>query len=486
VLAIMTGGVPDVNELSLVPPRGAVLWEFATGRVTQVNAPEGREVRCLAFSPNGSRIAVLFGRRRTPMAPAPPWDGVVHLLNETGVELHSWPVQAEHAIQTDCHFTTDGNSLVLTASKGRTEPGAAFETRSEVWDVKSSPPKLTTSRQDGLAAWDRAGIVVATATNKEASATNLVTKATAVFPSRRDDRLVSAVFTADARRLATSATDNRVRIWDAITGNRILTLVGHRSPVVALAFSPDGNVLVSSTSQGEVKQWNTRTGQLVRDLPRFRTTVMGLAFSPDGKKIVVVSRNDRVAIFDAATGADLLPEWPGKLPRYVSGVAFSGDGKQLGLSGDTITVFDSAALRELKHSPSSPGGPTGGLYANRNGSVWATGESNGVGLWTPGQPWRYLKGSRDGNSALAYQLAFSRDQKRLVTPGVENTVRIWDTATAKEIATLYHAAADGMRMKAVAFSPDERQVHAVGDNGSLYRFPVSLDDLIVEAKKRLK
>ena len=59
-------------------------------------------------------------------------------------------------------------------------------------------------------------------------------------------------------------------------------------------------------------------------------------------------------------------------------------------------------------------------------------------------------------------------------------------ALAKETATLYHEAAEGMRMKAVTYSPDERQIYAVGDNWSIYRFPVALDALIVEAKKRLK
>jgi hypothetical protein len=50
---------------------------------------------------------------------------------------------------------------------------------------------------------------------------------------------------------------------------------------------------------------------------------------------------------------------------------------------------------------------------------------------------------------------------------------------------MYYEGAEGLRIKAVTFSPDERQIYAVGDNWTLYRFPVSLDDLIIEAKKRL-
>jgi hypothetical protein len=43
-----------------------------------------------------------------------------------------------------------------------------------------------------------------------------------------------------------------------------------------------------------------------------------------------------------------------------------------------------------------------------------------------------------------------------------------------------------VKIKAVAFSADERQVYAVGDNFSLFHFPVSLDDLITEARQRTK
>ena len=73
-----------------------------------------------------------------------------------------------------------------------------------------------------------------------------------------------------------------------------------------------------------------------------------------------------------------------------------------------------------------------------------------------------------------------------MTPGAENTVRVWDTASAKEILKLYYQAKEGLTIKAVTFSPDERQIYAVGDDWSLYRFPVSLEDLLLEAKKRLQ
>ena len=38
---------------------------------------------------------------------------------------------------------------------------------------------------------------------------------------------------------------------------------------------------------------------------------------------------------------------------------------------------------------------------------------------------------------------------------------------------MYYEGAEGLRIKAVTFSPDERQIYAIGDNWTLYRFPVA-------------
>jgi WD40 repeat protein len=483
VLAIQTGGVSGGNLPDSSLP-GVFLWDFVAGRTTKVSNGGGVDLGCFIFSPNGSRVAALF--RTLQESTQRAWMGSVHLLDPFGTSLLSWSSKVVPPFQPTCSFTPDGTSLIVVGFKGRSEAGAPFETKSEIWDLKASPPRLRTSRDDPVAAWDRAGEVVATASNSAASVTNVVTGATADFPSQHEGRVDAAAFSPDAKRLATAASDRRVRIWDAVTGARLLTLIGHESPVWTLAFSRDGNLLVSCSSAGEVKLWNALTGQLVRDLPRFPNRILAVAFTPDGKRIIASGYNDHVGILDVATGADISQTWPAKPVPNVFGVAFSGDGKRLGLSGKQVSILDSFTLRELQQIPGNVGTATGGLYANRDGSVWAAADSNGVRLWTAGQPWRYLAGSRDGNSALAYQLVFSRDGKRLVTPGTDNTIRIWDTATAKEVATLHHEGSGGARIKAVTYSPDERQIYAVGDGWIIYRFPVSLDDLMVEAKKRLK
>jgi WD40 repeat protein len=61
--------------------------------------------------------------------------------------------------------------------------------------------------------------------------------------------LVSNVaFSPDGKRLVTASGDKTVKVWDAETGQELLTLKGGGG----IAFSPDGHRLASGTGAGTV------------------------------------------------------------------------------------------------------------------------------------------------------------------------------------------------------------------------------------------
>ena len=68
-------------------------------------------------------------------------------------------------------------------------------------------------------------------------------------------------FSPDGKRLASASRDQTVKVWDAVTGQEILTLKGHTSGVTSVAFSPDGKRLASAAPRMTVKVWDAATGQ---------------------------------------------------------------------------------------------------------------------------------------------------------------------------------------------------------------------------------
>jgi WD40 repeat protein len=86
-------------------------------------------------------------------------------------------------------------------------------------------------------------------------------------PKARDFRLVTIgkayrssplglACTADGQRLASAGMDGTITLWDAATGQEVMTLRGHGAAVTAVTFGPDGNRLVSGSMDGDARIWD--------------------------------------------------------------------------------------------------------------------------------------------------------------------------------------------------------------------------------------
>ena len=75
------------------------------------------------------------------------------------------------------------------------------------------------------------------------------------------DGVSSVAFSPDGKRIASGSKDKTVKVWDAETGQEVLTLKGHPNWVTSVAFSPDGKRIVSGCPANTVKVWDAETGK---------------------------------------------------------------------------------------------------------------------------------------------------------------------------------------------------------------------------------
>jgi len=221
-----------------------------------------------------------------------------------------------------------------------------------------------------------------------------------------EDTVCCVAFSPDGRTLATGSYDTTARVWEVATGREIAVLRGHEAELWSIAFSPDGGVLATAGGEDQTARiWDVTTGKEVIVLRGHHGLVESVAFSPDGHKLVTYARDHTVRMWDMATGEEI--------------TALRDQGRLLAYSPDGGTLA------------------TQGLGGDPTVSLWEiTGRKTGV---------------LSGHSRDAITAAFSPDGRRLATASWDNTARLWDVASGKELATMRgHDDA----VWSVAFSPN--------------------------------
>ncbi|KAG6241885.1 hypothetical protein E4U23_007058 [Claviceps purpurea] len=145
-------------------------------------------------------------------------------------------------------------------------------------------------------------------------------------------------WTPDSNMLASGSDDKAIRLWDRVTGRPKTTtrksgaghgtaaLRGHHNYIHCLAFSPKGNVLASGSYDEAVFLWDVRAGRLMRSLPAHSDPVSGIDFCRDGTLVASCSTDGLIRVWDASTGQCLRTLVHEDNPA-VTNVCFSPNGR---------------------------------------------------------------------------------------------------------------------------------------------------------------
>jgi WD40 repeat protein len=148
-------------------------------------------------------------------------------------------------------------------------------------------------------------------------------------------RANSLEFSPDGRRLAVGSGEGVVQILDGTPlagpgdAGQVRTLEGHGHAVVGLAYSPDGRRLVSASRDGTAKVWDADTGEDLLTFRGHQAAVSRVAWTPDGRWVASASWDGTMRVWDRTTGVEVLPALDARVGGAVYGLAFNENGSAL-------------------------------------------------------------------------------------------------------------------------------------------------------------
>ncbi|MCZ6545678.1 MAG: protein kinase [Chloroflexi bacterium] len=295
---------PDGRRLALSRDRDLRIYDLASLEVA-VALPQPRIVTAVAFSADGSRLAVAHD------------DGTIHILEPEDESAAAVTIPGAGRFAQSLAFSPKGDRLVS---------GHVGEIA--IWDARTGA-RLETLRGHrnvitALYARDDGRIVSADTDNIKIWRPD--PKPQPALLGRFEKLVYDVAFGPKSRRVACAVLDGTARLYDVASGDE-LAVLRHEDEdevCVSVSFHPDGDrIAVSWRHQLEVWRPGDETREPYPDPPK-RT--FRVRWAPDGSALASVSREGGVVIWDPETRRRRLELEMEPTPVDLS---FTRDGKRL-------------------------------------------------------------------------------------------------------------------------------------------------------------
>ncbi len=258
--------------------------------------------------------------------------------------------------------------------------------------------------------------------------------------------------TKDIRRLIISADDKYalsgdeagvLKIWDIINQKEIKTINAHDAPILTINLSYDGRYIMTGSYSGSKKLWDFRTGKELQQFNGKEQTFSAL--SQDGKLVIGQDDKGHIIIWNALSGEIINKiKMPDEKYRIT---LFSSDGRYAIIEredssfypelwdieiGKIIRTFN---FKEYDENNVSFMMLWGAFSFDNKKILSILIDGRRYVLWNTAVDQPILVFSNrlvDG----VISTAFSKDSKYIVSGCGDNTARLWNTATGKELLRL--------------------------------------------------
>ncbi len=356
--------IPDYDRFTLSPDDAVLATYFRELDIKLFNVSDGSElasiplsadesVRALEFSPDATLLAAIM---RNGTAKIWRWENgdIIQSLSvsaetlsfdPTGTRLLTgggdgvvqlWGVETGEVIRT---FQTDGQTISrVQFSNDGGRVWADVNGAIVVWDALSGEELARVVGGFADVSYDAQTIVVPQETDVEVWQVGTATRLQRFTANALGVKRVR--LSPQGGRLLTVGIDDTVTIWSLETYAQLVS-IPHSVTVMNAVFSPDGSLIVTSANDNRIRVWEAATGLLLNELGGHTAPVVQLVVTQDSTRLLSTAADRTIIAWSPRilSGLQIVATHPSGIRR---GVAMSGDGKKIALlSGDyVLAVFD--------------------------------------------------------------------------------------------------------------------------------------------------
>ncbi|MBF0291079.1 MAG: protein kinase [Nitrospinae bacterium] len=237
---------------------------------------------------------------------------------------------------------------------------------------------------------------------------------------------------SDDQYLITSDMDNTLKLWEVTTGRLKKVMVGHTESVTSVTFTGDGMLVLSSSYDGTVRLWDSRTGRLLRTFEGHAGPVYCVRCDASGSLAVSSGWDGTVRTW--SLGASM----PYRAPMAICRIQASETVLSAGVDYENRVIEAREAL-----SRGDMKTVIGKIRDARSQKGYSRG-SEAVELWGSlytRLPRKGLKGGWEGVVMMGHEdsvtsVSITQDGGRILSGGLDRTLRLWSAASGSAIKTL--------------------------------------------------
>ncbi len=392
------------------------IWDTKTTKTLVKIEAHKRGVNCVAFNPNGDKIASAGNDSTIKI-----WDAEKGKLQLT--------IQDFSREITDLIFSKDGDKLF----------SCGYDYVVKVWDVNTGALIRTIGENISVARelCVNQSSIVAGFSDGSVRILNFENNKNHRFLKNNDVAVYTFDISKDNSFLLKAGLSNEIDMWDLKNYKLVKTFDSKEEKIYSLDISPDNQYFVLGGTQS-VELWNIDKRKIAKEVISDIKQVNCVAYSPTGKYFASVGNNKIVYIWNSQ-GNEYKELTNHSWNIYTA--QFSSDGKMLatGAGDKTIRIWDVEKGKEIKNLTQDKSRAYYCLKFSDDDKLILAGRYDGViELWDVNS--NKILRTFDGHLKSVNAVDFLNSGEFIISASNDKTIKLWETKSGDLLATLYFIA----------------------------------------------